>query len=49
MSDIVRHWVNNEKGRKERMETLLACKTCDFEFLGGVVQETRPPFSQSPE
>ena len=45
----VRHWVNHEKGRKERLGTLLGCKVCDPESFDSVGQETSPPFSQSPE
>ena len=43
------HWVNHEKGRKERLGTLLACKICDSESFEGVGQEISPPFSQIPE
>jgi hypothetical protein len=46
---VVRHWVNHEKGRKERLGTLLACKVCASEYFDGIDQETSPPFSQSPE
>ncbi len=46
---VVRHWVNYEEGRKERLGTLLDCKVCDSKSIEGVCQETRPPFSQSPE
>ena len=44
---VIRPWVNHEKGRQERLGTLLACKTCDSESSG--CQETSPPFSQDPE
>jgi hypothetical protein len=44
---VVRHWVNHEKGRQERLGTLLACKACDSKPSG--CQETNPPFSQDPE
>lgn len=46
---IIRHWVNNDKGRKERLGTFLNCKVCDSEFFEEVDQETSPPFSQRPE
>ncbi len=45
---IIRPWVNHEKGRQERLGTLLACKACDSES-SGCHQETSPPFSQDPE
>ena len=46
---VVRHWVNHEKGRKERLGALLACQICDSELFDGAGQETSPPFPQSPE
>ncbi len=44
---VIRPWVNHEKGRHERLGTLLACKACDSE--SAECQETSPPFSQDPE
>ena len=46
---VIRHWVSHEKGRQERLGTLLACKACDSEFSDGGCQETSPPFSHDPE
>ena len=46
---VVLHCVNHEKGRKERLEILLAYKVCDPEPFDSVGQETSPPFSHSPE
>ncbi len=46
---IIRPWVNHEKGRQERLGTLLACKACDSESSDEGCQETSPPFSQDPE
>ena len=46
---VIRPWVNHEKGRQERLGTLLACKACNSESSDGGYQETNPPFSQDPE
>ncbi len=46
---IIRHWVNHEQGRIERLSTFLDCKVCDSEIFEEVDQETSPPFSQRPE
>ena len=46
---INRPWVNHEKGRQERLGTLLACKACDSESTGEECQGTSPPCSQVPE
>jgi hypothetical protein len=46
---VIRHWVNHEQGRKERLGTPLPCKACDSEPSSGRFQEISPPFSQSPE
>ena len=30
---VLRPWVNDEKGRKERLGTFLSCKVCDSESI----------------
>ncbi|MBT5549513.1 MAG: DUF3565 domain-containing protein [Nitrospina sp.] len=44
---VIRPWVNQEKGRQERLGTVLNCIICDSESKG--CQETNPPCSQVPE
>jgi hypothetical protein len=46
---VSRIWVNQEKGRQERLGTDLNCKVCDSESAGNGCQETNPPCSQFPE